>query len=120
MTSENRPAQAREQRPVRTPSKVKWVAAGLSLEAAFFVPGILVLLLEAKSKVDHGQSGADPLILAAAFNLPFVAVLATCAVLATRGASWVWWLAGAPLATPPAGTLRYYVSHMLRFPYYSR
>jgi hypothetical protein len=67
----------------------------LWLEAAFLVLGILAVLLEAKSKVDHGQSGADLLIFAAVLCLPIVAALATSAVLALRGTSWIWWLAGA-------------------------
>jgi hypothetical protein len=67
----------------------------LWLEAAFLVLGIVLLLLEAKSKVDHGQRGAGELMAAAALSLPFVALLATCAVLALRGTRWVWWLAGA-------------------------
>jgi hypothetical protein len=89
---ENATPPAGKPRPERMPGKVKAVVVGLWVQVALFALGAVTVLMEAKSKVDHGQDGAGLLVLLAAFTLLPAVPLAVGAVLARRGPIWVWWL----------------------------
>lgn len=80
-------------RPERIPGKIKWAIAGLAFQTLGNGLGALVLLAEAQSRVDHGQDGAGTLRMFGVISVVVAVLLAVCAVMAIRGAAWVWPLA---------------------------